>query len=188
MRADFATPEVIDLVRPAPAHQLIRRGAVSLGDCSSAGSRMKIVPFSMAMIPASRHARSRLFTFSRDAPRRLPSSRWDMPRTTRAPGCGAPPASAKRSRICAMRASTSRNSTSSSLLGGPAQPFAQNAEQLARYDRPFEQRQKRTARDDQQFAIGHRRRVGRTLLPVEQRDLAENLPLVDNVEDELLPV
>ena len=56
-----------------------------------------------------------------------------------------------------MRASTSRNSTSSSLLGGPAQPFAQNAEQLARYDRPFEQQQKRTARDDQQFAIGHRR-------------------------------
>jgi hypothetical protein len=73
------------------------------------------------------------------------------------------------------------------LLGGPAQPFAQNAEQLARYDRPFEQRQKRTARDDQQFAIGHRRRVGRTLLPVEQRDLAENLPRVDNVEDDLLP-
>ena len=32
------------------------------------------------------------------------------------------------------------------------------------------------ARDDEQFAIGHRRRVGRTLLAVEQRDLAENLP------------
>jgi len=29
MRADFATPEVIDLVRPAPAHQLIRRGRIA---------------------------------------------------------------------------------------------------------------------------------------------------------------
>src|SRR5260370_36485847 len=70
------------------------------------------------------------------------------------------------------------------LLVGPPDPLAQYDQQLkGEFGPALEQRQQRPARYDQQLAIGRGRRVGGTLLAVEQGDLAEHVAFAKRGED-----